>query len=44
MVSARLQMADHGVAHDAKPDPGDFAHVPSSTHAIVIARFREHDT
>ena len=26
VVSAHLEMAGHGIAHDAEPDPGDFAH------------------
>jgi hypothetical protein len=25
-VPAHLEMAGQGVAHDAEPDPGDFAH------------------
>ncbi len=35
VAPARLEVAGHGKAHDAEPDPGDFAHWLRS---IVIAR------
>ena len=28
VAATRLEMAGHGKAHDAEPDPGDFAHGP----------------